>query len=335
MIGGAGNDIYFVDNAGDVVIENASEGTDTVFSTSALRADGERGKPGAARQRRPAGLRQRLATRSTATPATTCWTAAPAATSWSGGAGNDTYFVDNAGDVVVENAKRGQRHRLSHRQLPAGGEYRDLGAAGQRRPAGLRQRPANTLFGNSGNNLLDGAAGADTMIGGAGNDTYFVDNAGDVVIENAGEGTDTVFATVNYTLTANVETLVLQGSGNLTGTGNALANSLFGNAGDNALDGGAGADVSPAMPATTPSCSTSGRATATRSWTSPATARRRGFACSSSAYGAGATFTNIDATHWEVNYNGGASHDHHVPERRGDRPHRLPVRVSVEFRSDH
>ena len=26
-------------------------------------------------------------------------------------------------------------------------------------------------------------------------------------------------------------------------------------------------------------------------------------------YGGGATFTNIDATHWQVNYNGGGSHD--------------------------
>jgi Ca2+-binding RTX toxin-like protein len=65
------------------------------------------------------------------------------------------------------------------------------------------------ITGNSGNNVLDGGAGADTMTGGAGNDTYLVDNAGDVVTEQAGEGLDTVQSSVSWTLGANVETLQL------------------------------------------------------------------------------------------------------------------------------
>ena len=77
------------------------------------------------------------------------------------------------------------------------------------------------------------------MSGGAGNDTYFVDNAGDAVIESAGQGNDAVFASVNYGLTANVETLVLQGAADLQGYGNTLANTIFGNNGNNLLDGGA------------------------------------------------------------------------------------------------
>ena len=63
------------------------------------------------------------------------------------------------------------------------------------------------------------------------------------MFENANEGTDAVFSTVSHSLAANVETLVLQGAGNLAGTGNALANNIYGNSGDNALDGAAGADV--------------------------------------------------------------------------------------------
>ena len=58
------------------------------------------------------------------------------------------------------------------------------------------------------------------MFGGAGNDIYFVDNAGDAVFENASEGTDAVFSTAHFGLTANVETLVLQGSADLQGYGN-------------------------------------------------------------------------------------------------------------------
>src|SRR6185312_2311916 len=101
---------------------------------------------------------------------------------------------------------------------------------------------ANSLFGNTGNNLLDGGAGADAMSGGLGNDTYFVDDAGDAVIEGAGQGNDAVFASINYGLTANVETLVLQGGADLQGFGNGLANAIFGNTGNNLIDGGVGAD---------------------------------------------------------------------------------------------
>lgn len=101
---------------------------------------------------------------------------------------------------------------------------------------------ANVITGNSGNNTLDGKAGADTLSGGAGNDTYVVDNAGDVVAEAAGEGTDLVQSSVSYVLVAEVENLTLTGSAAINATGNGLANVLTGNSGANTLDGGAGAD---------------------------------------------------------------------------------------------
>jgi serralysin len=101
---------------------------------------------------------------------------------------------------------------------------------------------ANRLEGRGGNDTLDGRGGADTMLGGFGNDSYYVDNGGDVVTENANEGLDTVYVLLSYTLTANVETLVQQGSADLQGYGNASANTLIGNAGNNLLDGGGGGD---------------------------------------------------------------------------------------------
>ena len=101
----------------------------------------------------------------------------------------------------------------------------------------------NVITGNSGNNVLDGGAGADALIGGSGNDTYVVDNAGDVVTENSGEGIDIVQASVTYTLGANVENLILTGSSNINGTGNSLNNVIIGNSGNNMLDGRAGNDT--------------------------------------------------------------------------------------------
>ena len=160
-----------------------------------------------------------------------------------GGTGNDLYFVDNAGDVVFENAGEGNDAVFSTAHFQLSANVETLVLQGSADLQGYGNSQANTLFGNTGSNLLDGGGGADSMFGGAGNDIYFVDDAGDFVFENVGEGTDAVFSTVSYTLTANVETLVLQGGGNLSGTGNALANSIFGNSGVNTLDGGAGADV--------------------------------------------------------------------------------------------
>jgi Ca2+-binding RTX toxin-like protein len=102
---------------------------------------------------------------------------------------------------------------------------------------------ADTLTGTSGADVLDGRGGADTMTGLSGNDSYHVDSTGDVVVEAASAGTDTVLSSITYQLGANVENLRLVGDSVIDGYGNALTNVMTGNAAANRLDGGAGADV--------------------------------------------------------------------------------------------
>ena len=102
----------------------------------------------------------------------------------------------------------------------------------------------DVLIGGLGNDTLNGGAGADTMTGGLGNDVYEVNEAGDVVIEVAGEGTDLVNSSAAfYTLTSDVENLTLTGVAAINGSGNALGNVILGNAAANTLDGMDGNDT--------------------------------------------------------------------------------------------
>ena len=111
---------------------------------------------------------------------------------------------------------------------------------------------ADILYGDAGNDILAGGTGADTLYGGLGDDTYFVTDAGDVVDETGGDGTDTVRASVTYTLPTGVENLTMLYQAAIDGAGNSLANILTGNSaantlsglgGDDTLYGGSGADT--------------------------------------------------------------------------------------------
>jgi trimeric autotransporter adhesin len=105
---------------------------------------------------------------------------------------------------------------------------------------------ADTLNGGAGNDTLNGGDGIDTLIGGAGDDIYIHDGVADTIVENPGEGSDTIRAAVSFTLpdpSQNIENLTLTGTGNINGTGNAIDNILTGNSGNNVLSGGAGNDA--------------------------------------------------------------------------------------------
>jgi len=159
-----------------------------------------------------------------------------------GGEGNDTYIVDNIADIVTEDSNEGTDLVKASVSYTLGANIENLELTGAAAINGTGNGLDNVIKGNAGNNVLDGGAGADRMEGGKGNDTYIVDDEDDEVIEAANGGTDLVKASVDYELTDFVENLTLTGNDHINGTGNALANTITGNAGNNILDGGDGVD---------------------------------------------------------------------------------------------
>ncbi|HUL02172.1 MAG TPA: calcium-binding protein, partial [Gemmatimonadales bacterium] len=233
MIGGAGDDTYVVDNASDVVTENANEGTDTILSslTRTLPNNVEN-----------LTLTGTSAINGTGNSLNNVLRGNSAANTLSGGAGNDSYYV-STGDTVSESSGQGTDTVFSDITWTLGSNLENLTLIGTANVNATGNTLSNALTGNSGNNTLDGGTGTDTMAGGAGNDTYVVDNTGDVITENAGEGADLVQSSVTYTLAANVDNLTLTGTSAINATGNSSNNTLTGNSANNTLTGGGGDDV--------------------------------------------------------------------------------------------
>ncbi|TDR94974.1 M10 family metallopeptidase C-terminal domain-containing protein [Enterovirga rhinocerotis] len=242
MTGGAGNDTYYVDDAGDRTIESAGQGTDLVIAsiTHTLANNVENLTLGGSSNIN--GFGNALANKILGNDGNNVLNGKTGADDMRGGLGNDTYYVDNAGDKTVEYGGGGTDRVISTITHTLAGNVENLTLTGTANINGTGNNLANIIAGNAGNNVLNGKAGADRMVGGAGNDTYYVDNAGDTAVEAANGGTDRVISTVSFTLGANVETLTLTGTGNLNGTGNATANTITGTVGNNVLNGKAGAD---------------------------------------------------------------------------------------------
>lgn len=258
MHGGLGDDWYMVDHAGDRVIDYAGEGKDTVFTSVnyTLAAGQEIERFYTTDDAGTAALRL------TGNEFRNTLKGNAGANILDGGGGvdvmtgldgNDVYYVDNAGDLVVEAANGGDDLVLSDVTyvLRAGQEIERLYARTTAATTALKligNEFANVIKGNAGANTLDGGGGADVLSGLSGNDLYLVDDAADIVVEAAGGGTDTVKASVNYKLASaqEIERLYTNddaGTAPLNLTGNGFANTLRGNAGANILDGGGGVDV--------------------------------------------------------------------------------------------
>lgn len=182
-----------------------------------------------------------------------------------GGKGNDSYTIDDAGDIVSELGDEGVDTVVTAFDLDISASAVEnvtlIGTANRRIVA---NQSNNHIVGNDGSNVvlggsgqdtiqsghgddvLDGGAGADRLEGGSGNDVYSIDDASDVVVEAAGGGTDTAIVSLNFRMDqlASVEVLKLaDGSTATQASGGAGNDRLIGNGNFNILDGGAGVDT--------------------------------------------------------------------------------------------
>jgi Ca2+-binding RTX toxin-like protein len=260
MIGGAGNDTYIVNATTDVVTEAAASGTDTVLASASFTLGTNVEHLSLTGNANINATGNTLNNLLTGNDGNNVINGGTGADTMLGGLGNDTYVVDNIGDIVTENAAEGIDLVQSSIAYVLGSDVENLTLTGTGSISGTGNDLDNILTGNTGNNslsgglgndtinassgndTLDGGLGADSLVGGIGNDVYVVDDAGDSVTELAAQGTDTVQTSLDHSLAANIENLVLQGSADLMGTGNDLNNTITGNAGNNHLAGGLGTD---------------------------------------------------------------------------------------------
>ena len=279
LIGGTGNDTYVVDATGDVVVEVANAGTDTVMASITYTLldyfeDLTLGGLVAIN-----GTGNTVANEITGNDAANYLSGllgndtliglggddtldgGTGNDSMVGGLGNDYYLVDSLTDKVAEASNGGTDTVESAVSYELSSTVENLYLAGSAAINGTGSASANLLVGNSGANLLsgeggndtlysgngndtlDGGSGNDTMTGGDGDDTYYIDSANDVIVELTNGGSDTVVSENIFTLTATLENLTLSGSKAVAITGSTVANILTGNTGANLIRGLEGNDA--------------------------------------------------------------------------------------------
>ncbi|WP_243375342.1 calcium-binding protein [Microvirga solisilvae] len=243
MIGGIGDDTYIIHDGHEIILEAAGEGTDQVnasvshtlqnnFESLLLLGDAHLSGTGNNADNRLTGNTGRNVLRGYEGNDTL--NGGADADRLEGGSGNDTYFVDNKDDRVIENSiSNGNDTVYASVSYTLSDFVENLFANGSAAICLTGNKLANTIRGNDKANIINGGAGADKMAGGAGNDTYYVDNIRDVITDTS--GTDTVIATSHYTLSNGLE--------NLTAAYSATSLKLTGNASDNAIKGNTSKDT--------------------------------------------------------------------------------------------
>jgi Ca2+-binding RTX toxin-like protein len=243
MLGGLGDDIYYVDNSNDTVVENVNEGYDTIRSSVTYTASANVERLELLGSDTINAYGNELGNTLVGNSAANILDGGLGADIMLGEAGDDTYYVDNVADSIVEKLSEGTDQVIASVSTTLSDNVENLTLRGDQSINAIGNELANILIGNSAANILDGKAGADTMLGGLGDDIYYVDNSNDTVVENTNEGYDTIRSSVTYTASANVERLELLGEESINAYGNELSNVLLGNNASNILDGKEGIDT--------------------------------------------------------------------------------------------
>jgi Ca2+-binding RTX toxin-like protein len=258
MAGGGGNDVYVVGSRGDLVVETSGEGNDAVYAEASYSlAAGASVELLAARDNSLTAamdlVGNELENIILGNRGANFLDGGAGADILAGFAGDDTYVIDSTLDRVFENAGEGNDVLYADMTfaLGGGGSIETLAARDNSLTTAIDLYGSefdNNVLGNNGNNFLDGNVGVDVLVGYRGNDLYAVDNADDLVFEDANGGTDTVYASVSYAVGAGTSVEMLAARDNSTTTalnltGNEIANTILGSNGANVLDGKGGGDI--------------------------------------------------------------------------------------------
>jgi Ca2+-binding RTX toxin-like protein len=230
--GGNGSDVYLVSST-DHIIETSTGGSDTVQTTISYTLNDNI---------ETLTLTGSSTINGTGNAQDNLIVGNDAVNTLSGDAGNDTLVGNDGNDSLLGGAENDSL-------LGGAGNDRILGDAGNDSLLGgagddslLGGDGNDGLFGGDGNDTLLGGTDTDSLLGEAGNDIYIIDTATQTIVEALDAGTDSVMATVSWTLSENLENLTLGGTSAIHGTGNDLNNAIVGNNSANNLSGGAGND---------------------------------------------------------------------------------------------
>ncbi len=244
LIGGEGDDYYYLENQNDHVVESQNGGFDTVESPINIRLTEDVEKGVLTGEMPTLANGNNLSNILVGNRSNNLIDGMSGGDLMIGGEGNDTYYVDDIDDKIEELVSGGidMVESTINFRLPDYVENCSLAGSSAYSVDGNDQ--ANILVGNDLNNALDGKSGDDTLKGGLGDDTYIINDSNDFVVEREGEGFDEVLVSVNYKMTAHIETCkaLNKSAEELYIRGNDLQNFFYAQGGKLVLAGGLGGD---------------------------------------------------------------------------------------------